>query len=177
MSRLVRAMIASTVDGYIADAGGGVSFLDPFTDGYDGWDEFYASVGSIVMGRATYDWTVRLGFWPYEDRRCAVLTSSPLAEGIAGVAAADSPKAALAALTETDGDVWIMGGGRTIRAFEEAGLLDRLELTLVPVRLGAGTPLFPPGGPCVQSLRLTKHEARPMGMIDLWYEPVHTAAE
>lgn len=175
MTGLVRAMIASTIDGYIADEAGGVSFLDPYTDGYDGWDDFYASIGSIVMGRATYDWTVRLGFWPYEDRRCVVLTSSPLAEGIAGVSAAASPQNALSDLEEAEGDVWVMGGGQTIRAFEEAGLLDRLELTLVPVRLGAGTPLFPPGGPCAQSLKLTKHQPRPMGMIDLWYQPTSTS--
>ena len=69
MARL-RGMMASSLDGFAADAGGGVGFLDDF-DGVDwGYDAFIAGIGTVVMGRRTYEHMLELApDWPYPGKR------------------------------------------------------------------------------------------------------------
>ena len=69
------------------------------------------------------------------------------------------------------GDVRLVGGPRTIRAFYELGALDRLELVVPRMLLGAGLPLSPPGAPPVPLTLLRADRTCPDGSAELVYTP------
>lgn len=136
---------AASADGFIAARDGGVSWLDPFNSPELGHGAFLARVGAVVVGRATYDQMLGFGPWPYAGRRGLVVTSRPivgLPEGVGAILPAELPAALAGLRARTPGDVWIVGGGRTARLCLDAGLVDELELYLVPRLLGDGVPLL-----------------------------------
>ena len=69
------------------------------------------------------------------------------------------------------GDVHLVGGPRTIRAFHELGVLDRLELVVLPMLLGEGRPLSPPGAPAMPLTLLRSDRTFPDGSVELVYAP------
>jgi dihydrofolate reductase len=170
MSRL-RVYIAATLDGFIADAEGGVGWLDAYNPVDYGYDAFLASVSSIIMGRVTYEQVLGFGVWPYAGKRTVVLTSRadlptrPDVEVYRGAVRdlRDRMRA------ETPGDIWLMGGGKTLGGFLEEGLVDELDLFIFPLLLGRGVRLFvEPGRPT--ALRLAAHQAYPSGIVRLLYQ-------
>lgn len=68
--------------------------------------------------------------------------------------------------------VWLGGGGQLVRAFLADRLVDEVRLAVVPVLLGEGLPLFPPGSPR-QPLRLVSAEALGDGLVELRYDRIH----
>ncbi len=68
-----------------------------------------------------------------------------------------------------------MGGGESIEAFRAAGLVDRLELRVIPVLLGDGVPLFPRHARGDERWKLTNNRAFKNGVVELWYERPATA--
>jgi dihydrofolate reductase len=132
------------------------------------YDEFYADVGAMVSGSVTYEWVLaHMTEWPYSGKPYWVLTSRELTpfEG------QDIRfNGSFEEMLESAGDrkLWIVGGGGIASQFAEAGLLDEVIVTVVPVALGAGKPLFDrrlPGGP----MQLTGVLARASGMVELRY--------
>jgi dihydrofolate reductase len=162
---------ACSLDGFIATRDGGVEWLSEF-EGDGAYESFFAGVGSLVLGRTTFDQVLGWG-WPYGDKPAAVLTSSPLpreAPESAFAASGDD----LAGLVErlrgsAPGAVWIVGGGETAGAFLRASLLEELRLGVIPVLLGAGIPLLPAEGTSLQRLELLGAEGRRNGIVDLLY--------
>lgn len=167
----IRGYIAASLDGYIADSDGGVGWLDAFQDVDYGFDRFFAEIGTVVLGRATYDQVLGFG-WPYAGRRGLVVTSRPLDDPPAGVQAWTGTIDALIARLRglADGDAWIVGGARMQQAILDAGGLDQLDLFIVPVTLGDGVPLFPKTGHRL-AFDMTESELLPAGMIRLRYLP------
>jgi dihydrofolate reductase len=191
MSRTVYYCAAS-LDGYIAERDDTIDWLTSYQGSFDGGEElalgplapggsyerFYAGVGALVSGSTTYEFILDHvaggGSWPYSGRPYWVLSSRqlPLPAAAAGdvhvqnapvVKIADDLRAAAG-----DGDVWVVGGGNVASQFAEAGLLDELHLTIVPVVLGAGKPLFNrrlSGSP----LQLLGSELYANGMVELRY--------
>lgn len=147
----VRVFIASSLDGFIAGPDGDLSWLPSPSEGVDyGYHAFMAEVGALLMGRATY--AVVEGFlasgeaeaWPYGDRPVLVATHRPLDPVHPSVRAVSGSIDALidAALEAAKGrDVYI-DGGALIRQALDAGRVDEIVVSLVPVLLGAGAPLF-----------------------------------
>jgi dihydrofolate reductase len=166
--------IAASLDGRIADGNGSVDWLDPYPGEAYGYDAFIAGIGTVVMGRTSFEQALAFGEWPYPGRRSIVLTHRPArAPAGAEVEIRAGDVAALAdelAHASSDGrDVWIMGGGNVIRQFLDAGRVDRLEIYVVPVLLGAGPPLFPDGAP--HDLALEAATALAGGVARLVYTP------
>lgn len=179
---------AATLDGFIAEADDTIDWLtgyDGSLEGTDvepvegGYDEFYEGVGALVFGSVTYEWllehVVSDGEWPYPGRPTWVLSSRDLptpadAEAdvrIVAAAVADLHEEMLAAAGERD--LWIVGGGNVASQFADAGLLDEVRVTVVPVVLGAGKPLFDrrlQGG----AMQLSAVLPRRNGMVELAYE-------
>lgn len=73
-------------------------------------------------------------------------------------------------------DIWHMGGGESIEAFRGAGLVDRLELRVIPVLLGDGVPLFPRHARGEERWKFAKHRPYKNGVVELWYEHAATRA-
>ena len=171
---IIRGFIAASLDGYIADRDGGIGWLTPF-DGVDyGYAGFIAEIGTVVMGRRTYDDVAGFeGGWPYAGKRALVVTSRPLAGAPAGVEAwRDGVPALIDHLreqAEAGDDVWVIGGGGLQAAFIAAGALARLDLFLIPVLLGGGVSLFPPGETPSRGLTLEETESYANGMVRLRY--------
>jgi dihydrofolate reductase len=140
-----RLYIAVSLDGFIADLEGGIGWLDPFHSDEIDINGFMAGIGTIVMGRTTYDQVRGFTPWPYSGKRVIVMTRRPFSPSTPDTEVWNGsvPDLAdkLAEETET-GDVWVLGGGAVARAFLKAGRLDTLELYLIPVLLGQGIPLF-----------------------------------
>jgi dihydrofolate reductase len=181
---------AATLDGYIADAGDGIDWLTgyegsfesatdggPMTEG-GAYERFYADVGALVSGSVTYEFILRHvaggATWPYAGKPYWVLSSRdlPVPEGDGvDVRIENAPVGELhERMVESAGakNLWIVGGGNVASQFADAGLLDDVLVTVVPVVLGDGKPLFDrglPGGP----LQLTAVSAHTNGMVALSY--------
>jgi len=172
---MLEGYIASSADGFVADAEGGVSFLDPYNDGDYGYDAFLDRMDGIVMGRATYDQIIGWGIdWPYARKECFVVTSSDLAHPPETVRRWTGSLCSFAAHTGVRA-FWVLGGARLQAGFIASGLLDRLQLFLMPVLLGRGTPLFSHQGAPV-GMALAGQRAYDNGVVALDYRFAAEAA-
>lgn len=164
--------LAVSLDGYIARPDGSVDWLfDVEGDGGDnGYAKFYGRIGALMMGRRTYDEVLKLSEqFPYKGKPCYVVTRSeqPSSPDVT-FTAEDLVSLVPKIKAEASGDVWLVGGGQLTKAFLEKGLLDRIEMTVIPKILGEGIPLFPEGTDFTLLKLVT---AEPMGqMISLAYE-------
>jgi len=148
-----RYYTATSLDGFLADEHDGLDWLldqPQEDDNLLDYDRFIDGVGALVMGRSTYEWiTGNLdvaggGEWPY-TQPAFVLTHAELAPVVPSVRfRAAEPAALRAELEEAAGDkeVWIVGGGDLARQFADAGMLDLVDVSVAPVLLGSGKPLF-----------------------------------
>lgn len=148
----VRVYIACSLDGFIAGVDDDLSWLpsggdetavaDPNIITYDA---FSAEIGAMLMGRSTYD--VVAGFdidWPYGEKPVLVATNRPLTPAADMVRAVSGSIEEIIeeAKTAAQGKDVYLDGGILIRQGLDAGLVDELVVTLVPVVLGEGVPLF-----------------------------------
>lgn len=165
--------VAVSLDGKIARPDGGVE--DWLARDYPaedfGFDAFLAGAGAILMGRATYDAIHRHGAWPYPGKPTIVLSSRPLAAPPEGVEARAGDLRGIVAELESQGHerVWVAGGGQVARSMIAIGKLDVLEMAIIPIILGDGIPLFPPGTAELK-LRLARCEAKAKSALHLVYE-------
>jgi len=134
------------LDGFIAREDGDVSWLDnmniDMTDA--GYDDFYSSIDGLVMGRNTYDFIFNYGSWPYGDKPTWVCTSSELKtlEGANLKIVKSVDEAVSEAESKGLKHLWLVGGGKLGSSFLEKGLLTHLSISEMPIKLGAGIPLF-----------------------------------
>lgn len=146
MSRRVRYQVAVSLDGFIAGPKGEYDWIvmDPSID----FAALYKEFDTAVMGRKTYDVAVAEGVSGAMPGIDVVVFSRTLpAATHPGVRILnDDPRKVVAALkAKRGGDIWLFGGGELFRLLLDAGLVDTVEVALMPVVLGAGIPLLPPG--------------------------------
>jgi len=145
---------ATTLDGYLADDHDSLDWLfvqDIDNEGPMNYDAFIAGVGAIVMGRTTYEW-VRAHLestgesWSYAMPSWVVTHADlPGIDGADIRFARGDVRLVHAAMVEAAGgkDLWVVGGGDLAAQFAEVGLLDTMMVSIAPVTLGSGRPLFP----------------------------------
>ena len=117
--------IATSVDGFIARADGGLDWLPPGGGEEHGYEAFMATVDALVIGRKTYETVLAFDTWPYGDKPVFVLSTRPLAPAPAGavVERMSGPPAEIAAQLAARGVRHIyVDGGITIQRFLQAGL-------------------------------------------------------
>jgi dihydrofolate reductase len=167
---LIRLYIAQSLDGFIARPDGGIDWLRPFDDIDYGYSAFMREIGTVVMGRASYDVARSFGEWPYQTARSLVITSRPLDDAPPTVArvGGDILRLVTALRAAGDKDVWIMGGALTINAFLRADAIDRIDLFTLPVLLGDGVRLFEGTRP-EANLRLLSTQTYDKGLARLSY--------
>lgn len=168
--------IATSLDGYVADAEGGVEWLENLEDTYDAgepggsFEAFFDGVDCLVLGATTYEQVRGFGEWPYGDRRAVVTTSRELPRATEHIELYDGPLADLVGeLTETHDTIWLVGGATLARSALAADLLDEVRLSVVPRLLGDGISLFGESG-IDRRLHLTDETAYEDGIVELRYD-------
>ena len=164
--------IATSLDGYIARKDGGLDWLPEGHGEPHGYEEFFASVDAVVIGRGTYETVLGFGEWAYGKKPVVVLTSDPSKirppEGAVCEALSGSPREIVTRLGERGWEHVYVDGGVTITRFLAAGLIDRMVITRIPVLLGGGIPLF---GELPRDIRFRHEWTRsfPSGMVQSAY--------
>ena len=172
--RSIILYIAMSLDGYIADREGGVDWLtgqEPGQDIPDSYSTLLERIDTVLLGWNTYhQLTTQLSpeQWPYEGLNCYVFThrSLPPKEGITFSDA--DPCALVRELKARPGrDIWLCGGADLARQALALDLVDQLRLTILPILLGGGVPLF---GPLDAPKKLTLEQIEEQnGMVECVY--------
>lgn len=136
--------IGTSVDGQIARTDGTFDWLIERGEaaGDAGYSEFVSHVDMMLMGRATYDVVSKLPEWPYGDLPVVVLSTTMAADADDRVRVAASLDDAAALLTELGATGVYLDGARTIQACLDAGFVDEMTISQVPVLIGSGIRLF-----------------------------------
>ena len=138
------AFIATSLDGYIARADGSIDWLTSRAEhaGETGYDEFMASVDTVVVGRNTYQLACTFDSWPYDGKQVEVLSTTLDPDTDDRVLVHRTLDALVETLNDRGAQRIYADGGALIRTFLAAGLLNELTITTAPVLLGSGLPLF-----------------------------------
>lgn len=170
--------IAVSLDGFIArEDENDLSWLhDAMAPKEDyGMCEFFKNLGAVIVGGRTYQMALaRDGRWPGSKKTPSyVVTRTPPAPASPRITGLEFHSGDLAALVravkkKTDKDVWLMGGGLLTQGFLREGLLNEIALSLIPILLGGGVPLFGRIGKETK-LRLAHSKAHPSGIVQLRY--------
>lgn len=173
--RRVRYRVAASLDGYIAGPDGEIDWIvqDPTVD----FASLYASVDTVLLGRRTYELTLRPGApaWPAGWRVYVFSRTLDAAQHPAVTVVSTDAGAAVAALRSEPGrDIWLFGGGTLFASLLAAHMVDQVEVAIMPVLLARGTPLLDPAAPRSR-LTLTRSHAYPSGIVSLQYDVQHVA--
>jgi len=139
--------IATSLDGFIARVNGDLDWLPPGGGEEHGYDAFMATVDALVIGRKTYETVLTFGTWPYGEKPVFVLSTHTLAPAPLGAVVermSGAPAEIVSWLAARGIQHVYVDGGITIQRFLQAGLIQRLIITRIPVLIGAGIPLFGP---------------------------------
>jgi dihydrofolate reductase len=176
--------IATSLDGFIARPDGSIDWLiqanAAVPKGEDcGYKAFMDTVDILVMGRNTFEQVLSFDEWPYSDKRVIVLTRKGVEIPAAlrqTVSATSEPPAMLAKRLESEGAQHLyIDGGQTIQSFLSAGLINELTITIIPILLGAGRPLFGPIKSDIALIHLST-QAYPFGFVQSKYRVVKETA-
>lgn len=154
--RRVRYSVAMSLDGYVAGPNGESDWIviDPEID----FAALASSFDTMLMGRKTYEAARQQGGGPTMPGMQAYVLSSTLRQSdCAGVTVSDSARDTVTKLKAAPGkDIWLFGGGSLFRSLLGMGLVDTVEVGIIPVLLGGGIPLLPDPAEGAK-LKLAKH--------------------
>ena len=176
--RKVIVHIATSADGYIARKDGGIEWLTerPAPAGFYGIEAFTQSIDTKVLGRKTYEASLRMGAKFGSKDRTIVFSRNPRPK--------DAPPTVeftdeaidvfVNRLRESQGkDIWLMGGGEIIASFLDAQAIDEFVISVVPIFIGDGIPLIARRHLHVQ-LSLQSVERFEDGLVQLRYAVQNT---
>lgn len=171
--RTISLYIATSLDGFIARSDGRVDWLDsiPNPDRLDyGYTNFLASVDTTLMGHTTYQTVLGFGGdFMYPDKTNYVFSRSEWPDAPFVHHVAEAPDEFVKRLKQTDGaGIWLIGGGQLNTVLLNAGLIDEMIISIAPIVLGAGIPLFGPTA-IETSWTLTKSESFNTGFVQSTY--------
>lgn len=162
---------AISVDGYIARPDGGLDWLTP-EPSYD-MGAFFKTIDVGIMGRKTYEAGVKAGGETqlkaggidyYVFSRTEPPGKRRFVEWVN-----ETPRTFVEALRAKPGkSIWLVGGGELARTFLEEDLIDRIDIGIKPVLLGAGIPMFPAGFP-ERKFELIESRSYPKGLVTASY--------
>ncbi len=178
MSLKSSVFIAASLDGFIARSNGDLDWLDDANasvpEGEDcGFQAFINSVDVLVMGRKTFEKVLQFDAWGYGNTRIIVLSRNiiKIPEELAQTVthSSENPKELWKRLSKEGAERLYVDGGITIQRFLAEGLIDDITITLIPVLLGSGIPLF---GDTVNNIHLTHTAVKTydFGFVQLTYE-------
>ncbi len=175
--RLVRFGGAMSLDGYIAGPGGEFDWIlmDPEID----FGAMQSRFDTFLIGRKTFEAMIRMG----SDGRAApgvrniVFSRTLNPDAYPHLAVESDAERVVADLRAGPGrDIAIFGGGELFRSLLAAGLVDRIEVAVIPVLLGGGIPLLPPPAGRAHLTLRAQRVYKKTGTVALEYEVVRTGA-
>jgi dihydrofolate reductase len=171
----IKLYIATSLDGFIARENGSIDWLTEYENSPEtdyGYSEFYASIGTVLMGRKTYEQALGFGDWPYKEKKSYVFTrqKEPMrSENNVEFISEDIGEFVRQLKGNTEGDIWLVGGSQIIKVFFEENLVQDLIVFVVPIILGSGIPLFDHMGKEI-GFRTGRVERYENGLVKLEYE-------
>lgn len=172
---IASVFVGTSVDGFIARLNGSFDFLPEGGGEPHGYNEFFASVDVLVIGRKTFEVVLTLPEWPYRDKKVIVLSTRKLdfSKAPAGLVEQmrGSPREIVSKLEARGIRHVYVDGGITVQRFLRDGLIQRLIITRVPVLIGEGIPLF---GSLPKDVRLehVKTQHYPSGLVKTEYRVI-----
>jgi dihydrofolate reductase len=167
-ARRVRYVVAASLDGYIAGPDGEFDWIvtDPDVD----FAAVFKQFDTLLIGRKTYETMLRHGGPEMPGVKAFVVSQTLQQKDCVGATLVRDPVALLPSLLKEPGkDIWLFGGGSLFRSLLEAGLVDTVEVGIVPILLGSGIPLLPMHAGRAK-LRLLKHKVYPKtGTVSVEY--------
>lgn len=166
--RKVVLFIASSLDGYIARTSGEVDWL--FTDQDYGYADFLAGVDTVLLGRRTYEQVLSFGEYPYKGIQGFVFSHTRKEERDENVTfIPDDPAVFVETLKYCTGKtIWLVGGSQVIQSIMSRDLIDEFVISVHPIILGEGIPLFRAPLP-VRKLNLKHCRSFDTGLVQLTY--------
>jgi dihydrofolate reductase len=172
---IASVFIGTSVDGFIARPNGALDFLPEGGGEPHGYNEFFASVDALIIGRKTFETVLAFPDWPYGDKKVIVLSTRKLdvSKVPAGLVEQmqGSPREIVSRLEARGIRHIYVDGGVTVQRFLREGLIQRLIITRVPVLIGEGIPLF---GSLPKDVRLehVKTQHYPSGLVKTEYRVI-----
>ncbi|WP_285243126.1 dihydrofolate reductase family protein [Pseudarthrobacter sp. fls2-241-R2A-127] len=173
----IQYFVAASLDGFIATSADDLGWLlqfDGFEGGAESYDTFMSGVGCIVMGGETYAWLQEhdAGTWPYAGTPTYVFThheyTAPAGADVTFVRGDVREFVTDFRASAQGRNIWVVGGGNLAAQFADAGLLEEIILSLIPVVLGEGKRLLPLKGP-TPPLELAASRTLGRGIVELRY--------
>ena len=165
--RKVVLFISSSLDGYIARVNGDINWL--FTDQNYGYTKFLDSIDTVFMGRKTYEQVLTFGEYPYQEKKSYVFTKNLDFQATFDVKVVTDLDTFVNNLRLLDGNnIWLVGGSLLIRDFLNKNLVSEIILSVHPIILGDGIPLF--ANPNTTALQLTGCQTYSSGLVQLSYD-------
>jgi dihydrofolate reductase len=168
--RRIRYSVAMTLDGYVAGPKGEIDWImmDPEID----FAALASSFDTMLLGRKTYEAARQQGGSPAMPGMQAYVLSHTLRQSdCPGVTVSDNPRDTVEKLRAAPGkDIWLFGGGSLFRSLLGMGLVDTVEVAIIPVLLGGGIQLLPDPAERAK-LKLTSHKVYgKTGIVALEYD-------
>ncbi len=134
------AYIAASLDGYIAREDGSVDWLPESAE--SGYDAFYKSMDTVIMGNTTYEQVKTFGEYPYKAKKSFVFTASKQIKDGNVEFVSDVDKFVKDGFPGAGENIWLVGGAQTIAYFLKQKVVDEIIVSIIPILLGMGIPLF-----------------------------------
>ena len=171
--RKIIVNIATSADGYVARTDGNLDWLTrrPAPKGFYGLPKFSHSIDAKILGRKTFDMSVKMGASFSADNVHYVFSRRPRPASVAPAVqfVTESIRAFADRLRKQAGkNIWMMGGGEIIGSFLDEDAIDEFIITVVPTFIGEGIPLIAPRHREVP-LRLVSLRRFPDGVVQLHY--------
>jgi dihydrofolate reductase len=173
-NRKIIVHIATSADGYVVRSDGDLDWLTslPAPKGFYGIPEFMSTVDTKLLGRKTFDHSVKMGArFGGNDRHYVFSRQLPSTAPPAGVEFVSGPVGEFAERirSESGKNIWLMGGGGIIGSFLDEDAIDEFVITVMPVFIGEGIPLIAPRHRQVP-LELRSATPFPNGAVQLHYD-------
>ena len=134
--------LAASIDGYIAKSNGDVDWLAPYFIPELGFHDFIEEIGTVAMGRATFEKILSFGQWPYSGKPGLIVTHRPLPGFDADLAQASGSSADIASALAAagPGPYWLVGGAQLAGQLLADRMITRIDHFIIPEIIGEGIP-------------------------------------
>src|SRR3954453_4870365 len=164
--RRIRYSVSMSLDGYIAGPKEEFDWIKTDTD-FD-FSALFKQFDTIIARRGTFEPMAAAGRTSMPGMKTIVVSRTLRSEDHPDVEIAPGIEALTDLKASPGKDIWLFGGGKLFRSLAEAGMVDTVEVSVIPILLGDGVPLAPNLSTWI-NLSLVKHTAYPSGAVSLEY--------